>query len=188
MLRDQKVVGLIAIDSKQSSFGITNSQKLELLKSITSGIPGNSGKGGSSQRRYERERDMELTHFFHRVAEHASRAFFEENKITVLIVGGPGPKKDDFIKGDFLHYELKNLLLGKVDTQSAEKEGVREVLEKSAEALENMCLPEQKMTLQRLLAAVSKQDGLGIYGLDAVLKALKNSEVEVALVADNTPK
>ncbi len=186
MMRDQKVVGLIAMDSKESSFGVYNGQRLELIESITSGIPGKSGKGGSSQRRYERERDMEVTHFFHRVAEHATKAFFEKHKITVLIVGGPGQTKDDFIKGDFLHYELKNLLFGKVDAQSASKEGVREVMDKSIEALKNMCLPEQKITMQRLLAAIGKQDGLGIYGLYPVLNALRNGEVEVAIAADNT--
>ena len=128
MLRDQKVVGLIAMDSKEASFGILNGERFELIENITSGIHGKSGKGGSSQRRYERERDMSITYFFHRIAEHAAKAFLENHKVTVLIVGGPGTTKDDFLKGDFLHYELKNMLLGSVDTQSAGKEAVREVL------------------------------------------------------------
>jgi peptide chain release factor subunit 1 len=186
MLRDQRIVGLVAMDSKESSFGILNGERFELIENITSGIPGKSGKGGQSQRRYERERDMELTYFFHRVAEHATKAFLENHKVTALIVGGPGPTKDDFLKGDYLHYELKNLLLSIVDTQSAGRAGVREVLDKSSEALKNMCAPEQKRTVQRLMAELGKQDGLAISGLDSVLDALKNGEVEVALVTDST--
>ena len=186
MLRDQRVVGLIAMDSKEASFGILNGQRFEFVENITSGVSGKSGKGGSSQRRYERERDMGLTYFFHRVAEHAEKAFLEKHKVSVLIVGGPGPTKEDFLRGDYLHYELKNAFLGKVDTQSVGREGVKEVLDKSSESLKNMCLPEQKRTVQRLLADIGKQDGLAIYGLDPVLKALKNGEVEVALVTDNT--
>jgi peptide chain release factor subunit 1 len=186
MLRDQKVVGLIAVDSKEASFGILNGERFELIENITSGIHGQSGKGGSSQRRYERGRDMEVTYFFHRIAEHAAKAFLEKNKVTVLIVGGPGTTKDDFLKGDFLHYELKNMLLDSVDTQSAGKEAVREVLDKSSEALKNMCAPEQKRTVQSLLASIGKQDGLATYGLDSVLNALKKGEVEVALVTDST--
>ena len=108
MLRDQKVVGFIAMDSKEASFGVLNGEKFELLENITSGIPGKSGKGGSSQRRYERERDMAVTYFFHRVAEHAAKAFLENHEVTALIIGGPGQTKEDFSKGDFLHYELKN--------------------------------------------------------------------------------
>jgi peptide chain release factor subunit 1 len=186
MLRNQKVVGLVAMDSKEASFGILNGERLELIENITSGIPGKSGKGGSSQRRYERERDMAVTYFFHRVAEHAAKAFLENHKITALIVGGPGPTKQDFLNGDYLHYELKNAFLGTVDTQSTGKEGVREVLGKSSETLKNMCAPEEKSIVQRLLAEMVKQVNLAIYGLDPVLNALKKGEVNVALVTDNT--
>ena len=186
MLRDQKVVGLIAMDSKEASFGVLNGERFEMIENITSGVHGKSGKGGSSQRRYERERDMALTNYFHRVADHAKKAFLESCQVAVLIVGGPGMTKDDFLKGDFLHYELKNMLLGRFDTQSTGREGVRELLGKSSEAVKNMCVPEQKRTVQRLLADIGKQDGLAIYGLDPVLNALKNSEVEVALVTDST--
>jgi peptide chain release factor subunit 1 len=186
MLRDQRTVGLMAMDSKEASFGILDGERLELIENITSGIPGKSGKGGQSQRRYERERDMELANFFQRVAEHATKAFLENHKVTALIVGGPGPTKDDFLKSDYLHYVLKNALLSTVDTQSAGREGVRELLGRSSEALKNMCGPEEKRTVQRLLASLGKQDGLAILGLDSILDALKNGEVEVALVTDST--
>ena len=78
------------------------------------------------------------------------------------------------------------MLLGSVDTQSAGREAVKEVLAKSSDALKNMCAPEQKVTVQRLFASIGKQDGLATYGLDSVLNALKNGEVEVALVTDST--
>ena len=186
MLRDQKIVGLIALDSKEAGFGLLNGEHLELLEKITSGIPGKSGKGGQSQRRYERERDMELTYYFHRIAEHATKAFLTDHKVTVLIVGGPGTTKDDFLKGDYLHYELKDALLSTVDTQFAGSEGVKEVLRKSSEALKDMCVPEEKRTVQRFLAELSKQDGLATYGIDSVLAALKKGEAKVVLVTDNT--
>jgi peptide chain release factor subunit 1 len=186
MLRDEKVVGLVAMDSKEAGFGILDGERLEIVEDITSGVPGKSGKGGWSQRRYERERDMELAEYFHRVAEHAMKAFLGNNKVTVLIVGGPGQTKEDFLKGDYLNYELRNVLLDVVDTQIAGREGVREVLDKSSGALKNMCAPEQRRVVQRLLADLGKQDGLAVSGLDSVLNALKNGEVEVALVTDST--
>jgi peptide chain release factor subunit 1 len=186
MLRDRKTVGLIAVDAKEASFGVRNGEKFELIENITSGIPGKSGKGGSSQRRYERGRDMEITNFFHRVAEHAAKPFLQNHQITVLIVGGPGLTKEDFLNGDYLNYELKNMLLDKIDTQSAGKEAVKEMLDKSAETLKNMCVPEQKSLMQRLLTSIGKQDGLATYGLDSVLNALSKGEVEVALASDNT--
>ena len=185
MLRNQKIVGLIAVDSKEASFAVLNGERYEFIETITSGIHGKSGKGGSSQRRYERERDMSVTQFFHRVGEHAAKAFLEKYKVTVLVVGGPGTTKQDFLIGDFLHYELKDALVDKVDTQTAGSEGVREVLDKSCELLNNLCAPEERRVMRRFLESMGKEDGLAIYGLDAVLDALKNGKVETALVTDS---
>jgi peptide chain release factor subunit 1 len=186
MLRDQKVIGLLFMDAKEASFGVLNGERLEFIENITSGVPGKSSKGGQSQRRYEKERDMELTNYFHRVAEHATKAFLERHRITALIVGGPGQTKNDFAKGDYLHYELQNALLSIVDTQFSGKEGVREVLEKSSETIKNMCGPEERHVMQRFLTELNKQNGLAICGLDAVMNGLKKGEVEVALATDTS--
>jgi peptide chain release factor subunit 1 len=186
MLRNQKVVGILALDSKETSYGVLNGEHFELNGNITSGVHGKSGKGGSSQRRYERERDTELTHYFHRVADHAKELFLEKNKVNTLIIGGPGTTKEDFLKGDYLHYDLNNALVNIVDTQSASKEAVRETLVKSAEVLANMCAPEERRIMHRLLADMSKDNGLVTYGLDAVLNSFRKGEVEVVLVTDNS--
>jgi peptide chain release factor subunit 1 len=49
----------------------------------------------------------------------------------------------------------------------------------------NMCAPEEKAIVDRFLAELAKKDGLAIYGLDSVFDALRNGEVEVALVTDS---
>jgi peptide chain release factor subunit 1 len=186
MLRNPRVVGFIVLDSKEASFGLLNGELFEIVRKITSGIAGKSGKGGQSQRRYERERDMELTFFFHRVAEHATKEFQEKHKVMALIVGGPSTTKINFVTGNYLHYELKDALLSIYDTQSAGKEGLKELREKSSEPLKNLCFPEEKMVMQRLLQELHKEKGLVVYGLEAVLAAINKGAVEIALVIDNT--
>jgi peptide chain release factor subunit 1 len=186
MLRDQKTVGILALDAKDASFGLLAGDQVELIDSISSGVPGKTVKGGQSQRRYERERDMELTAYFHRVAEHGAKAFLDDHQVTVLLVGGPGSTKNDFLKGDFLNYQLSNVLLNTVDTQSIDKTALREILCKSDELLKSMCEPEEKKIVQRLLSELAKPIGLAIYGFDPVLKALSSGEVDVALVTDDT--
>ncbi len=186
MLRIPKIVGVIVLDSKQASFGIQTEGHLEVNEFITSGIAGKTSKGGQSQRRYERERDMEVTEFFHRVAEHAAKAFLKNN-VNVMVLGGPGQTKNNFLKGEFLHYELANMVLGIVDTQSADKDALKETLEKSAATLNSMCGPEERKAVQTLMMELSKPEGgLGTYGLDAVLNAMKVGQVRVVLVADDT--
>jgi len=141
MLRNQKFVGLLALDSKETSLGVYNGERFEFIENKTSRIHRKSEKGGSSQRRYERECDTELTHYF-QSCRTRKKAFLDNHTVTAFIVGGPGTSKEDFLKGDYLHYELKNVLLSTVDTQSAGREAVREVLDKSCEVLKNMCAPE----------------------------------------------
>jgi len=185
MLRNQKIVGLVALDSKEASFGIANGERLELSKISLRVFRGSRER--EAQAKEDTKRTRHGSHiFFHRVAEHAAKAFLEDHQVMALIVGGPGTTKHDFLNGDYLHYELKNAVLGTVDTQSAGKEGLKEVLCKSAETIKNMCAPEEKIIVQRLLAEMTKQDTLAIYGLDPVLNALEKGEVEVALVTDNT--
>jgi peptide chain release factor subunit 1 len=186
MLRDERVVGFIALDAKQASYGVLNGEHFELLESISSGVAGKTGKGGQSQRRYERERDMSIGFFFHRIAEHAAKAFLENHKVNLIIIGGPGQTKHDFLKGDYLHYELKGALFGVFDTQSAGPEGVREMFEKSSDGLSNACLPVEQKIMQRLMNELNKDHGLALTGLDPVLEGLKTGIVEVALVTDST--
>jgi peptide chain release factor subunit 1 len=186
MLRNPRIVGFISLDSKQASFGLLNGDIFEVVKNITSGITGKSGKGGQSQRRYERERDMELTFFFHRIADYATKEFLENHKVMALIVGGPSTTKTDFVNGDYLHYELKDSLLSEVDTQSSGKEGLHELVEKSSETVKELCLPEEKRASQQLFQELHKPNGFATYGLENVLDAIKKGVVETVIVTDNS--
>jgi peptide chain release factor subunit 1 len=185
ILRKPKIVGFISMDSKEASFGLLNGALFEAFKNITSGIAGKSGKGGQSQRRYERERDMELAFFFHRVADYATKEFLENHKVMALVVGGPSATKSTFVSGDYLHYELKDALLSVVDTQSAGKEGLNELLDKSSEVVKDLCLPEEKVVMQRLLQELHKPNGLVAYGLENVLDIINKGAAETVIVTNN---
>lgn len=186
MLRDQRVTGIITLDAKEANLSILIGGNLQSVLDLTSGIPGKTGKGGQSQRRYERERDMEVTGWFHRIAEHATDQFLEKQKITTLLVGGPGETKNEFLKANHLNYQLKKLLLKVVDTQCVGSTAALEVLDKSSDALTNMCGPEERSTMQGLLESINKQDGLAIFGLDPVLEGLKRGSVDVAIITDDS--
>ncbi|MDG7015783.1 MAG: peptide chain release factor 1, partial [Nitrososphaerota archaeon] len=127
MLKEEKVFGLISIDSSETGLGILSGDRLEIPDLLTSGISGKTRKGGQSARRYERGREMELTYYYNRVGEHATRVFIDGGKVTGMIIGGPGPTKEDFLKGGYLHYELKKKVLAVIDTSYAGREGVREL-------------------------------------------------------------
>jgi peptide chain release factor subunit 1 len=185
MLREEKVFGLLVIDASEAGLGILSGDRLEVPDLITSGISGKTRKGGQSARRYERGREMELTYYYHRVAEHATRVFLESAKVTGLIVGGPGPTKDEFLKGDYLHYELQNKVIAVMDLGYSGREGVRELVEKAADTLKDVRLVEEKKLVQKFLGEVNRQGGLAVYGLPRVIDALQKASAEVVLVSDD---
>jgi len=185
MLREEKVYGILAIDSSETGMGILSGDRLEMADVLTSGIAGKTRKGGQSARRYERGREMELTYYFNRVGEHATRVFIDNNKVTGLLVGGPGPTKDEFLKGGYLHYELQKKILAVLDLGYSGREGVRELVEKGSDVLKDVRLIEEKRLVQKFLAEVNKQAGLAVYGLPRVLDALQKASAEVVLVSDD---
>ena len=185
MLREEKVYGILVIDSSEVGMGILSGDRLEVVDVLTSGISGKTRKGGQSARRYERGREMELTYYFNRVGEHATRVFIDNSKVTGLLVGGPGPTKDEFLKGGYLHYELQKKIIAVLDLGYSGREGVRELVDKGADVLKDVRLVEEKRLVQKFLAEVNKQMGLAVYGLPRVMDALRKASAEVVLVSED---
>ncbi len=106
-------------------------------------------------------------------------------EITGMIVGGPGPTKDEFLKGGFLHYELQKKIVAVLDLGYSGREGVRELVEKAGDILKDVRLVEEKKLVQKFLFEVNKQGGLAVYGLPRVIEALQKASTEVVLVSDD---
>lgn len=185
MLREEKIFGLLVIDSSESAIGILSGDSLEIPDDMTSGISGKTRKGGQSARRYERGREMELTYFYHRVADHATKILLEDAKVTGLIIGGPGPTKESFLKSELLNYQLRQKIIAILDTSYSGREGIRELVEKATDVLQGVRLVEEKKLVQRFLGEVNKQGGLAVYGLPRVLDALQKANAEVVMVSDD---
>lgn len=185
MLREEKVYGILSIDANEAGIGILSGETFEVVNVMTSGISGKTRKGGQSARRYERGREMELTYFYHRVADHANRIFMDDYKVTGLIIGGPGYTKEDFMKTEYLNYNLRKNVVAEIDTAYSGREGVRELVDKAEDKLQDVRLFEEKKLVQRFLAEVNKPNGLAVYGLPRILDALSSGNVEVIIVGDD---
>jgi peptide chain release factor subunit 1 len=188
MLKEEKLVGILAVDSTETGIGVLLGDRLEIIENLTSGVAGKHRAGGQSARRYERVREMELNDYFNRVAAHTKAVFIDEYKVQGLIVAGPGPTKDDFLKQGYLDYRLQNSVLAVIDTSYAGSEGVREAVDKAQDVLQEYRLIEEKRLVQRLLREVHSDKGLVTYGLNDVITALQAGAAEMILVTDNMRK
>jgi peptide subunit release factor 1 (eRF1)/intein/homing endonuclease len=139
----------------------------------------------NSARRYERLREMELTDYFNRLADHSKKAFLEQYQIKGLIVSGPGPTKDEFVRDKYLDYRLQNMIVGTLDSGYSGREGVRETIEKAGKLLENVRVIEEKKLVQRFFREVNSDSGLAIYGVRDILAALKKAAVDTIIINDD---
>ena len=75
---------------------------LEIIKRITSGIHGKHSAGGQSQRRFERLREMQVNDYYKRLGNYIDEIFLPINDFKGILLGGPGPTKEMFQKGDYI--------------------------------------------------------------------------------------
>ena len=142
MLQDDNIIGLLAIDAKDAGWGLLHGDKLEVLKETGSGVAGKHRQGGQSAKRFQKLREMELQYYFNRVAHITREYFIDIYKVKGLIVSGPGPTKEDFIKNEYLEYRLQNNIIATIDASYSGAEGIREAFAKCGDILSNfrICL------------------------------------------------
>lgn len=64
MLREKETYGILLVDSSEATLATLQGRRLEIVRKLTSGVPGKTRAGGQSARRYERLRDMRLQEYF----------------------------------------------------------------------------------------------------------------------------
>jgi peptide chain release factor subunit 1 len=187
MLKDDKAIGILAIDTQEAGMGILTGNQSKTIDSLTSGVAGKHRQGGQSARRFERLRENELNEYYHRVADHAKQVFIDQFNIKGLIVGGPGPTKENFLKEEYLDYRLQKAVITSLDTSYSGEEGVREILDKAQRdgILQEYRLMEEKQIMKKFMGEVHSGKGLGIYGIFDVVKAAQNGIADMVIVTDN---
>jgi peptide chain release factor subunit 1 len=184
MLREKETYGILLIDSSGATLATLQGRRLEIVREMSSGVPGKTRAGGQSARRYERLREMRLQEYFTRVGEHANEVFLPIENLKGLILAGPGPTKFDFEKGDYLNYMLKNKIIDVIDTAYVEEQGVKEVVEKAPEVMRKVRYIEERKIMQQFLYEVGHDTGRITYGEEEVRRALESGAVNTLLLSE----
>ena len=185
MLKDDNIIGLLAIDAKDAGWGLLHGDKLEVLKQTGSGVAGKHRQGGQSAKRFQKLREMELQYYFNRVAEITREYFIDIYQVKGLIVSGPGPTKEEFVNKEYLEYRLQNNIIATIDASYSGAEGIREAFAKCSDILSNFRMVEEKKIIEKLFQEINANTGLGSYGLKEVLEMLKNNIAGMVIISDN---
>ncbi|MBU12832.1 MAG: peptide chain release factor 1 [Nitrosopumilales archaeon] len=186
MLKDENMIGFLAVDAKDAGWGLLHGDKIEVLKETSSGVAGKHRQGGQSAKRFQKLREMELTYYFNRLATITREYFIDIYPIKGLVISGPGPTKEEFINNNYLEYRLQNMIIATIDASYSGSEGIREAFAKSSDILSNFRMVEEKQIVEKLFNEINNNTGLGIYGLDDIINHLKNNIVDKIIITDNT--
>jgi peptide chain release factor subunit 1 len=189
MLTEKEIYGLFLIDRRECTVGILRGNRVELLKYMTSQVPGKHGKGGQSQRRFERLTEIAAHEWFQKCGEKASEILLNEPGIKGVFVGGPGPTKRYFVDEEYLHYEIQNKIVDQFDTGYTDEYGLRELVAAASETMTDLKIAKEKKVMKRFLIEISKGDeSLSLYGEDHIRKALQMGAVDTLLMAEDLRK
>lgn len=185
MLADKDVYGLAVLDRKEATIAVLKGKRIDIVKTLTSGVPGKHKAGGQSQRRFDRLIELAAHEFLKRIGDHMNDAFLALPDLEGVILGGPGHTKEDFLKGDYLHHEIKKKVITTVDTSYTGEFGIREVIDKSMEVLTEIDVMREKKLVQRFLQELVADDGLASYGEKQVRDHLQMGAVEILLLSED---
>jgi peptide chain release factor subunit 1 len=185
MLGDKDVYGLAVLDRKEATIAILRGKRIDIVKTLTSGVPGKHKAGGQSQRRFDRVIELAAHEFLKRIGEHINEALLPLPDLEGVILGGPGHTKEEFLKGDYLNHEIKKKVVTTVDTSYTGEFGIREVIDKSMDVLNEIDVMREKKLVQRFLQELVSDDGLASYGEKEVRHNLQMGAVEILLLSED---
>ena len=165
MLTEREIYGLLLLDRRECTVGILKGNRVELLKYMTSHVPGKHGRGGQSQRRFERLTEIAAHEWFVKCGDKASEIFRQEGNIKGIFVGGPGPTKQYFVDEGYLHYEIQDKIVELFDTGYTDEYGLRELVSAASETMSNLKISQEKTVMKQFLKEVKKTEkSLAVYG------------------------
>jgi len=186
MLKETEIYGLFLIDRRECTIGLLKGNRVELLKYMTSHVPGKHGRGGQSQRRFERLTEIAAHEWFVKCGETISEIFREQKDLKGILVGGPGPTKQFFVDENYLHYEIQDKIIDTFDTGYTDEFGLRELVSAASKTMTNLKISREKNLMKRFLKEVMKsEDSLAVYGEEQVRKALEMGAVDTLLLSEN---
>lgn len=142
----------------------------------------------NSAARYARIREVMAKEFYRRVAEAVKNNFWDMKKLKGIIVGGPGPTKEDFLKEGQIVTALREKIIGVKDIGYADEQALEMLVEASQDLLAEQEITREKKILEDFFNKLGKQPEKTAYGLERVKKALEAGAVDTLILSKKLGK
>mgnify|MGYP001577111209 CR=1 FL=1 len=188
MLEVTEVFGLLVMDRREATIGMLEGKRIETLHKMTSGIPSKVRAGGQSSQRFHRITEGLTKEFYKRIAESMKKIFLGMPKLKGILIGGPIPTKDEFLKGEYLTDQLQRKVMGKIDIGDASESGLGELVEKAKDLLADHERLQEKKDVESFFRVLGEDPEKAALGEKESRKALEMGAVSVLYLSSKLPK
>src|SRR3989344_5499277 len=188
ILQTEEVYGLLVIDRQQATIGLLEGKKIDVIRKLTSGVPGKVRAGGQSSQRFERITEGLAKEFFRRVSEGMKEIFFDMPRLKGILVGGPIPTKEEFLELGDLVTKLKEKVIAVKDIGYVDEHGLKLLVEASEEDISKQELIVEKDMITKFFEILGKHREKAVYGFEKTKLALERGAVDTLLISKDLPK
>jgi len=154
-----------------------------VVKTVEFFVPGKSGAGGQSANRFKRQTEHLAEVFYKLVAEEANNIFLQIPTLKGIVVAGPWPTHEDFLKQGGLDYRLRDKVLAVVPACCANEYGVVEAIKNAQEQLKESEYVHAKEVMDKVMYYAVNKSEYFAYG-EKALKALEMGVADTVVVAE----
>ncbi len=174
--------GLLVMDGREATIATLKGSHIQVIKKLNSMVHAKINKGGQSQQRFSRLREESIGEYHTRISDVINMTFSSSGfKIKGVIVGGPGPSKESFIKSNSLNYQIK--ILGVYDTGYTDEFGLHELVDKAADLLKEQEAFQERKVIERFMQEIVRK-ALAVYGYEDTKKALLANQANTLILND----
>lgn len=188
ILQNEEIYGLLVMDRREATIGLLEGKKIEMIRKLTSGVPGKIKAGGQSAQRFERITEGLAKEFFRRVAEGMKEIFFDMPRLKGLLIGGPIPTKEEFLELGDLVTKLKEKVIAVKDIGYVDEHGLKLLVEASQDEIAEQEIIREKKILEKYFTVLGKDPKKATYGEERVSLALERGAAELILISKKFDK
>jgi len=186
MLETKEVYALLVMDRRDASLALLKGKTIIPILKTHSEVPGKFRAGGQSAPRFERLREGAVKNHYKKVADHMKNELLPNIKnLKGIIIGGPGPTKNDFVDGGFITGDLKKKIISVKDISYTGDFGLQELLDKAQDVLASEDIASEKEIMAKFFEMLSKHPNKVSYGEDEAKKSIGIGAVETLLLSEN---
>ena len=111
----------------------------------------------------------------------------KRHEMDGILVGGPSPTKDEFLDGDYLHHELRDMVLGKFDVSYTDESGLYDLVDAAEDVLAETEVMKDKSEMNEFFEQLH-DGGKATYGFDATRQNLEMGAVDRLLISEDLRK